>query len=207
MMSTTSAHRPWIGHFRPFMADYGRFQNKKRHYRHAFGHYRHTFGRSQPTQDPLPHALSDVQEPLQPRLHVLARFLPLLPLPTVGRHMAVVAEASQIMSIKSQCAHLLPAPARTDRPHVVHLLGRLVHDATGHTLLAKRMRADIGHAQRVPPLRVNNALILLPSLAAPPVSTTATTARLSSLPASVRVPAALLSLASCSHIDRHIHRE
>ena len=23
-MSTTSAHRPWIGHFRPFMADYSR---------------------------------------------------------------------------------------------------------------------------------------------------------------------------------------
>lgn len=191
----------------PIMADYGRFRNKKRHYRHAFGHYRHAFCRSRPTQETLPHALSDVKKPLQPRLHVPARLLPLLPLPTVGRHMAVVAEASQIMSIKSQRAHLLPASARTDRPHVVHLLGRLVHDAAGHTLLAKRMRADIGHAQRVPPLRVNNALILLPSLAAPPVSTTATTACLSSLPASVHVPAALLCLASCSHIDRHIHRE
>lgn len=183
------------------------FRTKKRHYRHAFGYYRHAFGRSQPTQEALQDALSDVQEPLQPRLHVLARLLPLLPLPTVGRHMAVVAETSQIMSIESQRAHLLPAPARTDRPHVMHLLGRLVHDATGHTLLAERMGADIRHAQRVPPLRVNNALILLPSLAAPPVSTTATTASLSSLPASVRVPAALLCLASCSHIDRHIHRE
>lgn len=191
----------------PIIAAYSRFRNKKRHYRHGFGHYRHTFCRSRPTQETLPHVLSDVKKPLQPRLHVLARLLPLLPLPTVGRHMAVVAEASQIMSIKSQRAHLLPAPARTDRPHVVHLLGRLVHDAAGHTLLAKRMRADIGHAQRVPPLGVNNALILLPSLAAPPVSTTATTACLSSLPASVRVPAALLCLASCSHIDRHIHRE
>lgn len=189
------------------MADYSRFRNKKRHYRHVFGYYRHAFGRSQPTQETIPHALSDVKKPLQPRLHVLARLLPLLPLPTVGRHMAVVAEASQIMSIKSQRAHLLPAPARTDRPHMVHLLSGLVHDATGHTLLAKRMRTDIGHAQRVPPLRVNDALILLPSLAAPPVSTTATTACLSSLPASVRVPAALLCLASCSHIDRHIHRE
>lgn len=199
---------------RPFSTVFSRlwpiiaaFGTKKRHYRHAFGHYRHAFCRSRPTQETLPHALSDVKKPLQPRLHVLARLLPLLPLPTVGRHMAVVAEASQIMSIKSQRAHLLPAPARTDRPHVVHLLGRLVHDATGHTLLAKRMRADIGHAQRVPPLRVNNALILLPSLAAPPVYTTATTACLSSLPASVHVPAALLCLASCSHIDRHIHRE
>lgn len=41
----------------------------------------------------------------------------------------------------------------------------------------------------------------------PQEATTATTACLSSLPASVHVPAALLCLASCSHIDRHIHRE
>ena len=145
-------------------------------------------------QEALQYALSDVQKPLQPRLHVLARLLPLLPLPSVGRHMAVVAEASQIMSIKSQRAHLLPAPARTDRPHVVHLLGRLVHDAAGHTLLAERMGADIRHAQRMPPLGVNNALILLSSLPAPPVSTTATTA-------------SLLCISFPVHIDRPSRRE
>lgn len=176
------------------MADYSRFRNKKRHYRHAFGYYRHAFGRSRPTQEALPHALSDVKKPLQPRLHVPARLLPLLPLPTVGRHMAVVAEASQIMSIKSQRAHLLPAPARTDRPHVVHLLGRLVHDAAGHTFLAERMGADIRRPKRVPPLGVNNALILLSSLAAPPVSTTASTAR-------------LLCISFPVHIDRPSRRE
>lgn len=190
----------FFGRFWSFLVVFRPYSHKKRHYRHALAHI-------QPTPYAQPCALSDVEKPLQPRLHILARLLPFLPLPTVGRHMAVVAEASQIMSIKSQRAHLLPAPARTDRPHVVHLLGRLVHDATGHTLLAKRMRADIGHAQRVPPLRVNNALILLSALAATPVSTTATTACLSSLPASVHVPAALLCLASCSHIDRNIHRE
>ena len=200
-------HRPFSGRssvvFWSFSVVFGRFRS----FSHKKRHYRHAFGRSQPTQEALQYALSDVQEPIQPRLHVLARLLPALPGPTVGRHMAVVAEASQIMSVEGKRAHLLPAPARTDRPHVVHLLGGLVHDATGHTLLAERMGADIRRPQRMPPLRVNNALILLPSLAAPPVSTTATTARLSSLHASVHVPAALLCLASCSHIDRNIHRE
>lgn len=180
-------HRSFIGRFRSFSVVFRPFSHKKRHYRHALAQI-------QPTPYAQPYALSDVQKPIQPRLHVLARLLPFLPLPTVGRHMAVVAEASQIMSIKSQRAHLLPAPARTDRPHVVHLLGRLVHDATGHTFLAKRMGADIGRPKRVPPLRVNNALILLPSLAAPPVSTTATTAR-------------LLCVSFPAHIDRPNRRE
>lgn len=189
-----SVHRPFFRHFpvvfgrfRSFSVVFRPYSHKKRHYRHALAHI-------QPTPYAQPCALSDVQKPLQPRLHVLARLLPFLPLPTVGRHMAVVAEASQIMSIKSQRAHLLPAPARTDRPHVVHLLGRLVHDAAGHTLLAERMGADIRRPKRVPPLGVNNALILLPSLPAPPVSTTATTA-------------SLLCISFPVHIDRLSRRE
>ena len=171
----------------PILATFGHFWNKNRHCQYILG-------RCQLIQEAPRYALSDVQEPLQPRLHVLARLLSLLPLPTVGRHMAVVAEASQVSSIKSQRTHLLPAPARADRPHVVHLLGRLVHDAAGHTLLAKRMGADIGHTQRMPPLRVNNALILLSALPAPPVSTTATTAR-------------LLCISFPAHIDRPDRRE
>lgn len=189
-----SVHRPFFRHFpvvfgrfRSFLVVFRPYSHKKRHYRHALAHI-------QPTPYAQPCALSDVEKPLQPRLHILARLLPFLPLPTVGRHMAVVAEASQIMSIKSQRAHLLPAPARTDRPHVVHLLGRLVHDATGHTLLAERMGADIRRPKRMPPLRVDNALILLPSLPAPPVSTTATTA-------------SLLCFSFPAHIDRPSRRE
>lgn len=189
-----SVHRPFFRHFpvvfgrfRSFLVVFRPYSHKKRHYRHALAHI-------QPTPYAQPCALSDVQKPLQPRFHVLARLFPLLPLPTVGRHMAVVAEASQIMSIESQRAHLLPAPARTDRPDVVHLLGRLVHDAAGHTLLAERMGADIRRPKRVPPLRVNNALILLPSLPAPPVSTTASTAR-------------LLCISFPVHIDRARRRE
>ena len=189
-----SVHRPFLSHFpvvhRSFSVVFGRFWS----FSHKNRHYRHAFGRFQPTQEADQYALSDVQKPLQPRLHVLARLFPLLPLPTVGRHMAVVAEASQIMSIESQRAHLLPAPARTDRPHVVHLLGRLVHDAAGHTFLAERMGADIRRPKRVPPLGVNNALILLSSLAAPPVSTTASTAR-------------LLCISFPVHIDRARRRE
>ena len=176
-----------FGRFWSILVDFRPYSHKKRHYRHALAHI-------QPTPYAQPCALSDVQKPIQPRLHVLARLLPFLPLPTVGRHMAVVAEASQIMSIKSQRAHLLPAPACTDRPYVVHLLGRLVHDAAGHTFLAERMGADIRRPKRMPPLRVNNAFILLPALAAPPVSTTASTA-------------CLLCISFPVHIDRPSRRE
>lgn len=186
-----SVHRPF---FRHFPVVFGRFRSFFRPYSHKKRHYRHALAHIQPTPYAQPCALSDVEKPLQPRLHVLARLLPLLPLPTMGRHMAVVAEASQIMSIKSQRAHLLPAPARTDRPHMVHLLGRLVHDAAGHTFLAERMGADIRRPKRVPPLGVNNALILLPPLAAPPVSTTASTAR-------------FLCISFPAHIDRPSRRE
>lgn len=189
-----SVHRPFFRHFpvvfgrfRSFLVVFRPYSHKKRHYRHALAHI-------QPTPYAQPCALSDVEKPLQPRLHVLARLLPLLPLPTMGRHMAVVAEASQIMSSKSQRAHLLPAPARTDRPHMVHLLGRLVHDAAGHTFLAERMGADIRRPKRVPPLGVNNALVLLPSLPAPPVSTTASTT-------------CLLCVSFPVHIDRLSRRE
>lgn len=137
---------------------------------------------------------SDVQKPIQPRLHVLAGLLPALPGPTVGRHMAVVAEASQITSIEGKRAHLLPAPSRTNRAHMVHLLGGLVHDTPGHTFLAERMGADIRRPKRMPPLRVNNALVLLPPLPAPPVSTTASTA-------------SLLCISFPAHIDRPSRRE
>lgn len=187
---SSAISQPFPGRFRSFSVVFGRFSAifaQKRHYRYALAQI-------QPTPYAQPCALSDVQKPIQPRLHILARLLPFLPLPTMGRHMAVVAEASQIMSIKSQRAHLLPAPARTDRPDVVHLLGRLVHDAAGHTLLAERMGADIRRPKRVPPLGVNNALILLPSLPAAPVSTTATTAR-------------LLCISFPVHIDRPSRRE
>lgn len=179
--------RSFIGRFLVVFGRFRSFSHKKRHYRHAFG-------RSQPTQEALQYALSDVQEPIQPRLHVLARLLPALPGPTVGRHMAVVAEASQIMSVEGKRAHLLPAPARTDRAHMMHLLGGLVHDPAGHALLAERMGADIRRPKRMPPLRVNNALILLPPLPAPPVSTTASTA-------------SLLCISFPAHIDRPSRRE
>lgn len=149
-----SVHRPFLSHFPVvfrsfsgrFRSFFGRFQSFSvvfRPFSHKKRHFRHVLAQIQPTPYAQPCALSDVQKPIQPRLHVLARLLPALPGPTVGRHMAVVAEASQIMSIEGKRAHLLPAPARTNRAHMVHLLGGLVHYAPGHTFLAERMGADI----------------------------------------------------------------
>lgn len=152
---------PFIGHFSAiFRSFFGRFSVVFQSFSVVFSrfsvvfgrfsailaqkrHYRHVLAQIQPTPYAQPCALSDVQKPIQPRLHVLARLLPALPGPTVGRHMAVVAEASQIMSIEGKRAHLLPAPSRTNRAHMVYLLSGLVHHAPGHTFLAERMGADI----------------------------------------------------------------
>lgn len=135
--------RSFIGRSRSFLVVFRSFSGRFRPFSHKKRHYRHVFAQIQPTPYAQPCALSDVQKPIQPRLHVLARLLPALPGPTVGRHMAVMAEASQIMSIEGKRAHLLPTSSRTDRAHMVHLLGGLVHHAPRHTFLTERMGADI----------------------------------------------------------------
>lgn len=69
------------------------------------------------------------------------------------------AQAAQVLHVKGQAAHLLPAARLLQRPHVVHLGGRR-GAALLEAVLAQGLRPQLPGTQPPPPLRSDEAAVL-----------------------------------------------